>query len=508
MKLSRSNRTLARVHAAWPQLGLVALPTAGLVSLTFLGQAGDLFWLGLGGALAAMALALRALSSNAILLAASLVLLFSTERLVIAMAVQHLRPEQMTALLAYDEFVFPALVLFGLPRYLRRWRAQPRLVQTLDVIVIGFAGSLLVAFLVSDAPVIERLLYARRFLGLPMVYLAARTALTGFGDSRRVAAILFAAGVLLAGFGFVERFGPPGFVWGGLADPVAYYAEASYSGSARSGTPGGMPTIDELPHAFWSFEGGVQSRRLVSTFLEAPTLSMFFALAVLLGCGLALSSRRKRTLLWILALSVVGLALVLTLGKGGWALAAAGVAYLVGVARWRSLASPRAIILLNLGLGVAVLMVAVLVETTGFESGLKMHLAGLVTGVRSAMASPFGLGLGTSGVFASQPTTAASESMLGTLLAQTGWLGSLAWGSWILATGSAVVILGSRVNSTSLVPVAAGSALSLLLPVAALTESVGGLIGMWAFPFMAGLIMNETLQTSGVAAANPTDPRI
>ncbi len=187
------------------------------------------------------------------------------------------------------------------------------------------------------------------------------------------------------------------------------------------------------------------------------------------------------------------LALLLTLGKGGWAMALGGVVFLA-VTRGRSREwTQGALFVLTLTTATGLLAIAALIEVAGIDSGLRMHLAGLAAGVDAALASPLGHGLGTSGVFSSQPTSSSRESMLGVLLAQLGWLGAALWALWILAAAVAAARFGLQARDTGLIGLASSCALVLVLPAAALTESVGGLVGTWALAFVPGILVNEGL---------------
>jgi hypothetical protein len=467
------------------------LPTTALAAVCFVFAWDDtIFWIAYAALFLALATTLRALWSNAIALTLSVTVLLSTERIIIAAAASHLRHDQVNALLVVDEFVFPAVIAMGAAGYIRRWTSQPRLFQAIDVIILALGTVLLAAAAVGSAPLVERLIYARRFLVLPMTYVAGRVIYARPGDARRASALILAAAVAVATFGLVERFSPVGTIWGGIADPVAYYSLAAYSGAAASGVPGGTAQIDGLPHAFWSFEGGVQSRRLVSTFLEAPTLALFLALSLLLGIALALDARGSRRAILTAAVSVVAVALVLTLGKGGWVVATVGALYLLSARGWPWLASRTALLLMGTSMCTGLVVVATLSEVASVDSGLRMHLAGLKAGVDTALTNPLGLGLGSSGVFSSHPITGAGESMIGVLLAQTGWPGTLLWVLWLTAVGVTLALSTRSVTCLRWIGLAGGVATILVAAASALTESVGGLIGMWAFGFTAGLLLN------------------
>ncbi len=259
VKLPRIANALGpiRAPASWLAAVVAVVPTASLLGLSlWVGADQPLPWLGYAGALIVLALSIWLLLPRAMWLAISLAMLLSLERLIVAVAVPRLDADSVNALLAYNEFVFPLIIALGLPRFLRRWRTQPRVIWVADGVMIALGLLTVLGLLLGAAPPLERILYARRFLLLPMVYFAARVTVPAVGDSRRVAAVIFATGLALSLFGLFERFSPPGTVWGGLVDPVAYYERASYSGRAHPGMPGSVTTIDGLPHAFWAFEGG------------------------------------------------------------------------------------------------------------------------------------------------------------------------------------------------------------------------------------------------------------
>jgi hypothetical protein len=453
--------------------------------------AGPFFWASYAVSLFALLLSTRALLSSPIGLTLALVALFSSERLLIAAATPKLDTYQVVALLAYHEVVFPAIAVLGLRSYLRRWLTQPRSLRLVDLAAAALAIVVALGFFLSSAPLQERLIYARRFLVLPLTYLAARVVRLRQGDSRLAIAIVVAGGIGVASFGLVERFSPPGTIWGGLVDPNAYYATAPYSGAAPSGPADVPATVNGLPFAFWSFEGGFPSRRLVSSFLEAPTLSLFLSLVLLLGLALALDVERRRRPWLLPGLTLIAIALVLTLGKGGWALALAGSVYLFVARIWPWTTSRPLLLFVAGSTCTGLIVVAALVELLGVDSGLRIHLAGLSAGLDIALSRPLGLGLGSSGVFSTQPVASAGESMIGVLLAQLGWLGAVGWVAWLVAAGLAVAAGARPIPHLREVGLAVGTAMVLLPATATLTESVGGLIGMWAFGFVTGLVASD-----------------
>jgi len=404
-------------------------------------------------------------------------------RIVLASMTDILTPNTLSALLAYSQFFFPIVLVILAPRILLVWRSTPRLIRCLDVAAVAFLVVIGVAVLLGTDPILDRIVYARRFTVLPMVYLAVRLLPFQKGDTRRLAMLGLIAGVILAAFGILERFPLSGFVWGTIADPVSYYQMAAYSGSARE-----ITIIQCLPLTFWTSDGGQLTRRLVSTSLEASTIAAFFGLITTIGVTLvgAAISGWKAALLILIA----GVAMFLTLGKAGIAIGAVGAGYTIAARALPILRRPLWVIGLAAAAGLGLFLVGVFVEASGIASSVGAHLSGLRAGIDSLMAHPFGIGIGSTGVFAQD--VKVSESAVGVLMAQLGWPGVLMWAPWVVVLGLATIIRSDRITDAPFVGLGVGAAVIAFFGASLLTESANGLLWNWAFPLLAAALLTES----------------
>lgn len=475
--------------AVWVLLLTVAPVTLGLVA----GPVDALFIVGYAVLLVAAGLALWHLRSRPVALTVGLTIWLSSERFLLAVLADRLTPFTITALLTYDELFFPAIILFSLPALAAVWRTAPRWARVVDVLAILFGVLVVLAILVPGAPIAQRVVYARRLAVLPMVYVAARVLPFRIGDLRRVVSVLLVAAAGLAVFGLLERFALSGFIWGTLAHPVQYYAIASFSGGA-----GVMASFNGLPHTFWTFEGGVQTRRLVSTFLEATTIAAFFGLGTVLATASWLQRPRSLGRLGVIAL--IAIATFLTLGKAGMVIGVVGGGYAIGTVVLPPLRRPAWFAVLAGGVIATLILLSLLVEWTGVTSGIGAHFTGLGDGINSLLAHPLGLGLGTTGAFAQSQQVA--ESTIGVLMAQLGWPGLLLWAPWMVGLGVACAVAAQRLGRDAVFAFAAGAAIIAFFATTTLTESAGGLLGNWAFAYLGGVVVTAALAAGRVG---PTD---
>ncbi len=191
------------------------------------------------------------------------------------------------------------------------------------------------------------------------------------------------------------------------------------------GTPGNFYSYDFL------FLIGAPVRRMVSLLLAEPTL---FGQLLVLPILYSIFTKRY----WLLA--VTGLALLLSLSKGGTL--GVGVGYMLFYLQTKRNILDHVILkslLIAGGLGVAGVIIAL--GVTGAVNSILIHLQGLVTNVFNLLTHPLGYGVGGSGNFAVLSGTArlegSGESYLGTVIGQLGFVGlglytGLAWSVWRL----------------------------------------------------------------------------
>jgi hypothetical protein len=466
------------------QAVFLLMPTALPVLLALLaGRDNTRFFVGFSLCLVLITTGIWFCRFRPVLLIAGLALWLVTARLILASMTELLTPTTLSVLLAYGHFFFPILLLVLINRVPLAWRSAPPVIRCLDVAAIAFLVVVTLAVAFGTEPILDRIVYARRFTVLPSIYLAIRLLPIARGDTLRLATIGVAAGVCLAIFGLIERFLAGGFVWGSLADPVAYYQMASYSGSARE-----IRIINGLPLTFWTFDGGHLLRRLVSTSLEASTVAAFFAFVTSLGValvGVAFSGWRA-----IMFVGICALATILTLGKAGIAIAIVSISYTLAVRAIPALRRPRWVVALTLAAAMGLLVFGTLVEVAAVASSVGAHLSGLRAGIESLAAHPFGIGIGSTGVFAQNSQVA--ESGIGVLMAQLGWPGILMWTPWVIILGSAVIIRSDQIANAPFLGVAIGSAVIAFSATSMLTESANGLLWNWVFPLLAAFLLTES----------------
>ena len=464
---------------------LVLVPTVAIIAVGYaLGRTGWQFNLGYGVAIAALLGTLITLRQRPLLITATLLLWLSIQRFAVAAVSPGIGVDHLRALLGYKELFFPLLAVVLLPRLvtqLRNGRGAPRVV---DLLAVAFGLLVLAAIFLSPAPVSDRVLYARRLALLPLAYMVARLLPWTRRDFHRAVWLIVGFGLLLTLFGFVELFILEGQIWR-ESIPAAYFYHLS--GLAGLNTPGTDFPVDGLPRVFYDFSTGTPTRRMVSTFLEATTLASFLALSTILAFA------RRPSLRSVAVGLTIGVGTFLTLSKAGIGIAGAGLAYLVASAGWPRLRSPLWILSMAAGLLGALLIIAFALSASGVTTGSLAHFRGLREGVESITTAPLGIGLGMGGGFAA--TLVGSESTFGVLLVQLGIPGLLLWGGWLVAMACLCALAGGRSNDEAVLGPAIAIALIGFFGTASLTESSGGLLGNWAFAFIAGALIAVSFPT-------------
>lgn len=462
-------------------VAIVALPTLGAIGLGLTAQVGrEAFFA--AGVLLILALTayLVALRDRPELLVGGFLVWLTVERFVVAALTPILDPETLRLLLGYKELFFPVLALVALPNLPRVWREAPSQVRVVDGLALVFGVVVLASFLLSPAPVLDRLVYARRLALLPLAYGVVRLLPWQLGSLRGVTRMVVLAGLAVAAFGFFERFVGESLVWRELIPAAYYYHLSSLADLSAAGTD--FPLLG-LPVTFWDFTWGLPVRRAVSTFLEATTLASFLALAAIL----AVATVRP---LWkgILVGAIIGLAGVLTLGKAGWLILLVGIAYLLVAAYVPRLREPAWLASLAAAVIVGLAIISLFLQASGSTTGALAHFEGLRQGIRAVIDAPFGHGLGIGGNFGAG--TLAAESAVGVIMVQIGLPGLVAWVAWLLGVAFACTRIGARVREEPLLGPALGVALVAFFATAFYTESAGGFLGNWLYAVLPAALLS------------------
>jgi hypothetical protein len=424
--------------------------------------------------------ALIALRNRPPFVVATLIVWLTIERFAVAAISPVMDAGALKAVLAYKELFFPFLLFIGFPRILIVWREAPWSLRIVDLLALGFCLVVLVGVVLSPAPAMERILYARRLTILPVVYLGVRLMPWRPADARPLLYVVAAAAAAAAVFGLAERLAGETLIWRQLIPAAFYYHQSALADLSARGTD--FPYLG-LPVTFWQFStSGLPERRLVSTFLEATTLASFLALATLL-----ISTTFRRSVGGLALVALTGAATILTLSKAGWAILAVGFAYLVVIAVVPRLREPRWLLSMAAGVVGGLIVLAVAVEASGATTGALAHFTGLKQGIESVLATPFGHGVGIGGNFGA--TDVGAESTFGVMLVQMGAIGLVLWSAWLLGLAVACGRFAGEWDGSRLVMAAMSAALIAFFATAALTESAGGLLGNWLYPFVAGALV-------------------
>jgi hypothetical protein len=465
---------------------LLAPSVAPIAAGLAFGRNSSVIWVGVVASALVLAGSLIALRRKPVQVAGLILLWLTVERFAVAAISPALVPDTLRALLTYKEAIFPVLLLIGLPRALAVLRTAPKGLLIVDGLAIAFCLLVLVSVAMSPAPVMERILYARRLTILPVVYLAARLLPWRSSDAKPLMKLVVVAGVLTAAFGLFERLTGETLVWRQLIPGAYYYHLSALADLTARGTD--FPYLG-LPVTFWDFTAGIPERRLVSTFLEATTLATFLALSTLIAIA-----AYWRSIAGVLASLIIGIATFLTLSKAGWAILVTGLVYLGMTVVLPRLRGPRWLLSLAAGVVGALLVIAFALESSGATSGALAHFLGLKQGIESALVAPFGYGVGIGGNFGL--TEVGAESTFGVILVQVGVPGLVLWGAWMVGSSIATGIYGGRSPGSGLASAAVSAALIAFFATAVLTESAGGLLGNWLYAFVAGAFVATGLDSS------------
>lgn len=303
-------------------------------------------------------------------------------------------------MLATKDLLLIAGFLIVLPNLLGRL-FQLKL-ETLDWLIVVAIAFNLVAFVLSDAPVSDRVFNFRRHLSFLLVLLIFREYGTGFRSELSYFQFLKPVLVVLWSFGAVEFLLPDSF-WNDVVGITSYW-------QALSVDPFATATIGENGRFYswdlYSLFGEV--RRMVSFYFEPTTLAAFFVASM---CFSLMGGARER--FWAVLIAGFGL---MTISK----FFALSIPLALGVYSLRNHLRPW----FFLGFIFSCIAVSATVIALDLEAGALAHLKGISSLVEIVLQNKWlGLGLGAGGNYADSDLENAeigTESGFGNIAAQLG----------------------------------------------------------------------------------------
>lgn len=235
-----------------------------------------------------------------------------------------------------------------------------------------------------------------------------------------------------------------------------------------------------LPGNFYSYDFVDTGLRRMVSFIADPTLLGQFLVLPVLYSILAKGRFKNKKSQWMYIL-LLSTGMLMTLSKGALVSAAIGVlAYLL-------LKKDRFSQLVGMAMSyIVVFFVVIILANYQKFSSLPAHLNGFISNLLTVIKSPFGLGLGKSGNFASlynanadSANTSAGESFIGAMLGQIGIIGTLLFFVFIAAVIVALVKryrLGKNGDFLILASALAGTVAASFLSESAISFISAGLI--------------------------------
>jgi hypothetical protein len=363
-------------------------------------------------------------------------------------------------------------LLAGMAALLRRLRLA-------DWMAVALIGLVAVYFVISIAVGLELqgvLVYARRFASLPILFLIGRLLLSSPGQLERAMRVFVWVSVIVATVGLLERLVFGDAFWRNTVGIDRIFHILSDEGF----TSDNARLREGMPANWFSYIGQVPVRRLVSTFFEPTGLAMSLALALGIA-AFGLPSLRARRLLWLGGLVIIGAALLLTIGKAGYL-----VALIIGVVTLlRATRRSAPIVLVAIGLVVVGLLVLSPVLPLG--ENVARHIRGLTSGMLHLLEAPLGAGLGSTGFWGERPSV-GSDSTVGVLVSQIGFVGGGLWLGWLLSTAWLLLPDSSATPdpaATTLRRTLAAAIVALAI-VSVLSNSASGLLAGAFFALFSG----------------------
>lgn len=327
----------------------------------------------------------------------TLVLNFSTLASYLIYAAGMPFSQQMLA--TKDLMLLVGLLLVMPSLLLRMWRLRLERLDWLIILVVIFN---LIGFVLSDAPMSDRIVNLRRHLSLFLVLLIFREYGTGFRSEQSYFQFLKPILVVLWVFGIIEFFLPDAF-WNNVVGITGYWSSLSLD-------PFSTSTIGESGRFYsWDLEGLIgEVRRMVSLYFEPTTMAAFFVACM---CFSFIGYPRERLWTWL----IVGLGL-LTISKFFALSAPLALAVIALRDRLRNY--------MFLGFVTASIVISVSVIALGFDAGALAHLKGVSSLAEMIVAKKWlGLGLGAGGNYAApdmDTSEIGTESGFGNIVAQLG----------------------------------------------------------------------------------------
>ena len=473
---------------AWVSSILVGVPLAAILAAAALvDEVGvPVFWPTYVLAVLALPVIYIRLARSPAAIVGLLIAWFAVNAFVVALLAPYVEPRSAAWLQNFKEFMYLALLATLVTPLVvgnvgARWRALRSRLIAPDWLAVGVVVVVVLYLIVArfiSADWAGSVVYARRFASLPVIYLIGRLLPADKGEFRRAVGYLVWVAFVVAVLGLIERVLLGDRFWTDVVH-VGIYRNAIGTegfGSPHERLPGGIP-------ANWTSSlGGVELRRMVSTFLEPTTLGMFLALSFVLGCaanlraGLALRSPR-----WLIV-GVIGLALILTLGKGGAVVVL--IALFVMAVSGRRRASPS--LLLVLAAGVVVILTFAS-QALPVATNVNRHLGGLLTGLGQLWTQPLGTGLGSTGYWGAIRYV-GNDSTIGAIAAQVGLVGAALYVGWLSLTFARLLTSSDGTGPRGYAAAMGGAVLGLLA-VAFLSNSASGLVGSAFYLLFGGWLL-------------------
>jgi len=348
-----------------------------------------------------------------------------------------------------------------------------------DLVGLGFLAILIIAFFRGQAnPFLTRTAYLRFFAILPVCYFVGRSLPLDARHLKAVFRLTVGAGVVLSLFGLAELFL--------LRDPFWKKAGVIEFFAAKGTAVWTAASVKFYNWYTWDF--GFPLRRMISLILEPTTLAEFLAGTTLLAAfsGFFHGLKRKAAVFLLL------IGLVLSFGKGGWVIFMVG-AFIILLKEHRTLA---------IIIGVLFLAFGTLFIIYNIQSGgnIPIHVRGFYEGARYAVGHPLGSGLGSGGVFAAlfgpKQRFQGKESTLGSMLVQTGLLGTIVYAAFFLLLIRQLfrisAVYSARTDGEPIyrsARVLSGCLVGIFL-VSFFSESAVGVIGTGIYLIIAGILHN------------------
>jgi len=438
---------------------------------------------------------------------------FSFHKLVIALASPALGPGAVSVVYNFKEWLYLALFAVGMGVTVfanRPWRAILRQLWSgfnwADRFALAFLAVTALYFAIAVATrsgsMDGALVYARRFASLPILYLTGRMLLRNRHQFQLTLHFVVAVAFVVSAFGLVERLLLGSTFWTDVVRVQDLQSTLISSGFGSDRTQ----FVNGVPDNWLSYVSGQAFPRLVSTFMEPTTLSMFLALALLISVFALRDWRRRSLVTWAIACAVVGVATALTMGKGGLMI------FVIGSVLVITRATRKTVLIVAVPLAFFVIAVITAAEVLPVGDNIRLHLAGLTSGVLQLVTHPFGAGLGSTGFWAAETNGAGligRDSSVGSVASQIGVLGAVLFCAWLASLALTLLPRTRELTADTRLASVFGGAIAGLLVVAVLSDSATGLLASAFYVLLAGWLvsLHRAAQASPtVASQQPVNP--